>query len=457
MKKIIKSSVFLMLIFLLTGCSFINPNMRNTEAPKITKTPISGSWTVTKVIFVKDNKEYFQYKDKIGSDVVFSTNGFILDGYYFDNPTIKAKVVDSQKFLEKNYQISPNDLVINSDKLTVVNLYNAKDLVYQVLKAEEDVCYVYINGVFLQLTRVSNDVSEKEFENIKNREQSKLINLKEKLDENSKDNGILLGIKSKQNSEILYQSLYLKFNDNEIESVSKLDGIKIPSEGGVLSLNGENKLITITNEDKDVFKTAVNDEVESMELLYVSNEYLSIYKKGVDKNEDSLIFKHTDDIQKDNGIPLSKLIDDGAKIFKEEALKNGPPGYISDSNFGIKRENGKFNLIGLMVYKNSDKSNLWFDLGIDINKIIETNSELAMPFQNIKTYIPEAEDAVMSSNNRFIVTIENNTLNIYNIVNTELGSNKVYSVEIPSNSEIIQAERYVGSNSIQIKEKLDSN
>ena len=77
-----------------------------------------------------------------------------------------------------------------------------------------------------------------------------------------------------------------------------------------------------------------------------------------------------------------------------------------------------------MSYRDSDKEDVWFDLGVDINRILDHTAELNMPFENIKTYLPDLRDAVISSNNRFIVTMENSTLNIYNIVNAELGSKK---------------------------------
>ena len=126
----------------------------------------------------KNDREYFDYKDKIGSDVYFSNRGFIIDGYYFENPSIRSKVVNTEKFLERKYQIEPSTLGIDKEKLTIVNLYNSKDLVYQILKVEENESYVYLDGVFLQLSRVSEDISEEEFESIKSRGESKLINLK---------------------------------------------------------------------------------------------------------------------------------------------------------------------------------------------------------------------------------------------------------------------------------------
>lgn len=456
MKKKIRVLGLIFIIMALTGCSFVNINMRNIAAPKINKTPINGSWTVTKVIFIKDNKEYFNYKDKIGSDIYFSNNGFIIDGYYFENPSIKSKVVNTEKFLERKYQIEPSDLGIDKEKLTVVNLYNSKDLVYQILKVEENECYIYLDGVFLQLSRVSEDVSEEEFQDIKSREESKLTNLKEKLDANSKDNGILIGLKYDDENRFNYRSFYLKFNNNDLESVGEVEGLKIIGEKGIISIDEENKYVTLINETGDSKKTEEVKDSENSEIMYVSEDYISL-KKNYEDDRKSLTFKYTNEIDKDRRIPLSKLIDDGDKIFKKQALKSAEEGYINDSNFGIRRKNGRFEVFGLMTYRDASKEDVFFDLGIDINRILENTAELNMPFENIKTYLPDLKDAVMSSNNRFIVTIENNSLNIYNIVDAALGSKKIYSIEIPQSSEIVQIERFVGSNSINIKEKLNTN
>lgn len=456
MKKKIKILTFLFMIMTLTGCSFINTNMRNITEPKINKTPINGSWTVTKVIFVKNDREYFDYKDKIGSDVYFSNKGFIIDGYYFENPSIRSKVVNTEKFLGRKYQIEPSALGIDKEKLTIVNLYNSKDLVYQILKVEENESYVYLDGVFLQLSRVSEDISEEEFESIKSRGESKLINLKEQLDANSKDNGILLGIKYKNENNIKYRSFYLKFNNDDLESVEESKGLKIPTDEGLLSIDEDNKQVTLKNENGEEKKENLDSDSEINEIMYASDDYLSLRKETIE-GRNSLVFKYTDDIEKDRGIPFSKLIDDGDKVFKKQALKYGEEGYINDVNFGIKRKDGKFMVFGLMSYRDSAKEDVWFDLGVDINRILDHTAELNMPFENIKTYLPDLRDAVISSNNRFIVTMENSTLNIYNIVNAELGSKKIYSIEIPQGSEIVQIERYVGNNSVEVRKKLNTN
>lgn len=457
MKKIIRFGLILLLSLVMTGCSLFNSNMRNLSAPNINKTPINGSWVVTKIIFTNENKNYFEFKDKIGSDTIFSTKGFILNGYYFENPTIKSKIVNTQKFLNRYYQITPDVLGIDTDELTVVNLYNSKDLVYQVLKAQENLLYVYTDGIFLQLSRVSEDISDEEFAEVKNREEKELVNLKEKLDENSKDNGILLGIKYKMDSEIAYKGFYIKCKEDEVESVDQFNEIKIDDGENILSLKGENKFVVITDSDGEIKYTTVNDNYQSVELMYISNEYTSLFFGGEKPGDDSLVFKKTVDFNKDTKISFSKLIENGDEIFEAEALKNGHAGYINDSNFGIQRKDGKFNLVGLMVYKNNKAQNILFDLNVDVSRILDSNSELAMTFESIKASLPDTTDAVMSSNNRFIVTIENNTLNIYNISKADSGFTKVFSAEIPEDSQIVQVEKFVGSNSIQMKNKLNSN
>ena len=61
-------------------------------------------------------------------------------------------------------------------------------------------------------------------------------------------------------------------------------------------------------------KENIDSDSEINEIMYVSDDYLSLRQETID-GRNSLVFKYTADIEKDRAIPFSKLIDDGDKIF----------------------------------------------------------------------------------------------------------------------------------------------
>lgn len=115
MKKIF---LILSCIFLLTGCTIIKEEYTEIEKPTISSTPLSGQYTISKIIV--DNKDIvdsFGLKDFIGKEVGFSTQGTLIGEYYVQSPNFRVKNVNSLNYLLNKYNTNKEKLEIKSDTL----------------------------------------------------------------------------------------------------------------------------------------------------------------------------------------------------------------------------------------------------------------------------------------------------------------------------------------------------
>ncbi|RVU54935.1 hypothetical protein [Anaerosphaera multitolerans] len=159
---------FLILLFL-PSCSFINSEVDIVKSPTLKKTPLDGKWLVTKSILKDDSKESsFKYKDLINEEVVFAPKGLIIGETYYENVSYKAKRVRSVDYLRENFEIKPEKLNLDTDYLYVIEILRDEKSLYKILKVSEEISYVILEDVFLQITRVSNMISEKEFDDYLN-------------------------------------------------------------------------------------------------------------------------------------------------------------------------------------------------------------------------------------------------------------------------------------------------
>ncbi|SHG97626.1 hypothetical protein SAMN02745245_00207 [Anaerosphaera aminiphila DSM 21120] len=161
-KKLV--AMLLIALLFLSSCSYINTDVGVVEPPTLKKTPLDGKWIITKSIFKdKINENSFEYKDLIGADVLFSSQGIIIGQMYSTKVNYKIKRIDTNKLSINDYNIDSDKLNIDVEYIYLVDVYN-DEMHYKVLKVSEEIAYLITEDAFLQITRVSNTISEKEFE-----------------------------------------------------------------------------------------------------------------------------------------------------------------------------------------------------------------------------------------------------------------------------------------------------
>ncbi|CDZ74772.1 putative secreted protein [Peptoniphilus sp. ING2-D1G] len=170
MKKLFKNALVLIAVMaLLSGCSLVNTDFSKIETPLLAKTPMDGKWTISKIIFQKEEEDFFAYKDFIGNDVLITSHGIIADDTYLEKPTFRARRIESKKYLEKRFNMDDKKLNISGKYLTVLDVYSKEELIYEMLKVDEENAFIYKNGIFFKINKVSDEITEKEFEQALNR------------------------------------------------------------------------------------------------------------------------------------------------------------------------------------------------------------------------------------------------------------------------------------------------
>ncbi|WP_039856626.1 hypothetical protein [Peptoniphilus sp. oral taxon 386] len=458
----VKLVLITLMLLILTGCSFINIDMNKVETPTISKTPISGKWIITKCVFKEDYGEVnFNYKDYIGKDVVFTNNSAIVGNLYSENVTFKAKKVNAANYLYKKFDINKKKLNIDSDNLYIVDIYDKYSLFYEIIKASEDVCYIYADEVFLKITKISDTISDDEFNEILKRGKDE-FNRSESIESiKSSENGFLLGIKyTKDESSTKafdYKTIFIKFKDNEIENSNEVDKILLPKQNKFFEIsvdrqkNGDfynDDVIVSSKFNNESFK--INNEVvpSLKEIMFVSENYINYYEtveQYLNENRYSLYSLNI--LNNHNQIDLDDIVKDGEYLFKRAgmvSMNGNEMGFYDSSNIGFIRENGFWKLVGIIKFKDDSYKDKIFDLNILLPKDIVKYDKLSIPMSEIKEKFPNVKDAFISPNNRFLITMEIESLKVYNIINKEINPNVIYEIKIPKNSETIMTQWSMG-------------
>lgn len=477
-RKILILLLIIMATLVLGGCSFINPEISRVEAPTVSKPPIEGKWTVTKCIFPDDiNEESFNYKEIIGSDIIFTNKGVIIGDLFSENPKYKAKKVNAQDYLFKKYNILKKKLSITNDSVYVIDIYDKDEFFYEVIKESDEVAYVYMKGFFAQITKSSKNINDEEFNKMLEKEK-KEINKSENVEElNHSENGFLIGLKSKEKDSKLpkwtYKTIYIKFLNDTIEDVYELDNILLPRQNefvevSVNRIEENSKIrdsISIINKDSDIgnmdkLKSSSQDEDGIKNILFISPDYINIENLKKNNREiDSLNLYYIDYLDNKKQIELEDLMPNGEKLFKDAAnsnIKTNDQVFYDDSNIGLIRNNGYWKLIGRAKLKGDEIYQKDFELNLLLPKGIVKYDNLIIPMSEIKKDLPLVRDAFISPNNRFLITLEENYLKVYNIKNGSLDSNAIYEKELKDDSTPIMSEWSIGRYSQIWQRKISS-
>ncbi|MGO1579979.1 MAG: hypothetical protein ACTHWZ_01035 [Peptoniphilaceae bacterium] len=466
-------SVCLCLLFLiLTGCSFINTSLSNVDTPDIHRTPISGKWTITKAIFQNENnKNSFIYKDYIGQDVVIFENKVIIGNLFSNNANFKAKKVNSEDYLSKKFNINKKKLNIDLDNIYIVDIYDDNNIFYEVIKAGEDRAFIYLNGAFLQINRIKEEITEQEYKETLKRQKDMNYNVENINNLNLSENAFLLGLKynNKNSKEIKYKTIFIKFKDDEVDRYKEINNLFVPRKNQFAEVFVEKNQDKDSINDKVIIKSVQDsDNIKSIEIgnenfknstkeiNYINGNYLSLVKtyNNGDRRFD-LYYLGTSNKSK---IGLVDIMKDGNSIFEEKFknnIKDNQIYNIDNSNIAFNRQDGFWKLIGMV------KTNKGKDYEFSLNVIIPTEvikyDNLTIPYDKIKKEIPTTEDAFISINNKFLIIVEKEKLKIYNIINGEIDKSIKYESEIPSDAKVVMSEWAIGKYSWEWEKAVAEN
>lgn len=465
----------------MTSCNMDGIELsENIDAPKNNNLPISGEWRIEDYkINATSGMDEEKAKSYLGTEALFHNDLISLGENYCTDPSFRIKNVDTEEYLIYHYKVTPEFLNIDSNTMEVVSITGTEQFFYEFLKVSNNTVIVNIEGVFFYLNKVSEDPEVEGVEHEKLTENI-LLDTARTFNEESLSTAILLGLKSldlENNEEGIekwnYRTLFIRSENKEIISIYEMKDILLPRKTGFWKVNVEreqkddkindnilayplNKTLEKGTEVKD--KEDENKESTIKNILYIGNDYISLENIHYrNKGERVLEFYPVDNIGKFKPLMISDVIGEiGKEAFiegvnkeiladKEEYKNSSIDLRPNEESFGLFRRNGhwvfngRINYVdnGISIYEN-------FNIKAIPPKEVVYYDELSIPWNRIKSKVPEALDAFTSPNEDIGIVITHNDIFIYTIEDGEFSNKPVKSIRLNSTEKIIMAEWAVG-------------
>lgn len=479
MKKLLFIIILILSIILLASCATENNSITdNIIAPSNNDLPITGKWIIKDYKMSNtDIKKDELAKTRIGDEILFHEDLFVLgEGYYLE-PSFKTKHINTLDYFVYQYNINPKELNINQDESQVISLMKDGQLLYEFVKKSEDSAIVNIDGVFFYLTQVSEEVEEEKIAEYSYADKArfKAANIEE---DDILRSGVLIGLKSldlESNQRDIekwnYRTIFIRSYNKDIANIYEMDNIFLPRKTGFWNIKIDREEdhgkvndrilaspIDKTSDSKKI--KSIKDEEESSlkNILYIGNDYISIENVGrVNKGERIIELYPIDNVKEGNPIAISDITGDiGKKRFLEAGkkeiqmihneYKNSPVDLKpNEENFGLFRRNGcwifkgRYNYVKEDEYKYTD-----FNIQYIPPKEIVQYDEVSIPWNTIKSKVPEAIDAFTSPNDDMVLIITSNKILVYLIDEGDISYTPAAKIELKSGEKPIMAEWAIG-------------
>ena len=480
--------VLLLIILILIMPFMISCNLENTEitdkiaAPDNIKPPISGKWIVEdyKISSISSMNEKTA-KTYIGKEALFDKELVAIGDDYCLKPSFKIKNVKTSDYLIYQYKVNPDFLNIDKDEIQIVSITGEEQFFYEIIKESDERIIVNIDGVFFYLKQVSKEVQDEKVAEYYYTDKA-MFRMADVEDKDMLRTGVLIGLKSLDTDaeEDLekwnYRTIFIRSYNKEIVSTYEKNNIFIPRKTGfweikvdrkrtddkindkiiALPYKKNKKTVNLKNEKNN--KDKIKNENTIKNILYAGNDYISIENVNYsNKGERYLEFYPIDNIDKGKPMKISDILGEiGKESFLEEAnkkilledkkYKDSSIGLSpNEESFGLFRRNGHWVLKGRINFvENGIYSYKNFNIKAIPPKEVVHYDELFIPWNAVKTKVPEALDAFISPNEDLIIIITNNNLLVYLIDDGQIGDIPVAKIKLKSTEKVIMAEWAIG-------------
>ncbi len=466
----------IIVITLLTSCSTNKfEAMDNIKSPNNNNPPLQGKWTVETYIDSPYNRgNVDRLESLIGKEALFHKDAIVIGEDYILEPTYKLKNVNLSDYLLYKYKMDPEELNLNDVDVQILTISSDNHFFYEFIKYNDSEMITFVDDKFYFLKKNIDNISKEEIDRYINVEKSisRITNID---DIDTIRTGILLGIKTSYFDELTqsdnwqYKTLWLRFNNRQMASSYEMEDLLVPRKKGfwlvdVKRDNGNDKIEAMQ-------KTELNNEmlydlevpltrtfgIESKEIytsilkniLYIGNDYVSTEVINRADNKKTLEVYPIDYLEDEKTINISDIIgEDGLIAFKEGAqsiLKSDNNIYLDETSFGLTRRNGYWIMKGRINYQSNDEE-LYNDFNIKRipPKELVNYDELVIPWNKVKSRVPEAIDAFTSPNDDIIIIVTRNELLIYSIVDYEISQKELGKLKMDNSDTIIMAEWCIG-------------
>lgn len=465
-------------------------------APKNESLPISGKWIIEDYKSSIDGEGEEIVNSYLGEEALFHEDLIALGDEYCKEPKLKIKNVNTWDYLLYQYKTSPDFLDINKDEIQIISVMSKEQFFYEFIKESDDRLIVNIDGVFFYLKPISSRVEDDDIAEYFYQEKA-MFRAESLIDSHSINSSILIGLKSlnlKESDEDAekwnYRTILIRSNNKEIVGLYEMEDIFLPRKTGFW------KVEVHREEEKDLVKDNIlayplkktkeqdkkelvkeekrEDKVQDYSLkniLYIGNDYVSIEKVNhLNKGERLLEFYLIDNIGK--GSPLNILdiageagrasfLDEGNKVilsqdnqYRYSSIDLSP----NEESFGLFRRNGHWIYKGRVNFlQDGNYSYKNFNIRAIPSKEVVHYDELCVPWNAIKSKVPEAIDAFTSPAEDIVLIITHNSIIVYPIDQGEIANKSIARIELRAAEKIIMAEWSVDRYPIMWEEEFIKN
>ena len=499
MRKILLISILTISLLLLTSCNIGEIEISDTiVAPKNESIPIYGKWIIEDYKAPSNDEEDEEIiKSYLGKEAIFHGDFVALGDDYCEEPIFKTKNVVASAYILYQYKTNPDFLNIDKDEIQIISIMSKDQFFYEFIKESEDRIIVNIEGIFFYLKLVSEELKDEDIAEFFYKEKT-MFRMDSLTDSQSTNSSLLIGLKSldlderyEKKEKWNYRTILIRSYDEEVVGLYEMEDIFLPRKTGFWKVNvhrEENddkvndKILAYPlkkNKDLDRQDTDKTDKGEEKEveentlknILYVGNDYISIEKVNyLNKGERLLELYLIDNIGKGNPIKISDVageagqtsfLDEGNKVILTEDNKYR---YSSidlrpnEESFGLFRRNGHWIYKGRVNFiQDGNYSYKNFNIRAIPSKEVVHYDELSIPWNAIKSRVPEAIDAFTSPAEDIAVVVTHNSMMIYPIDGGGIGYEPIAKIKLEAAEKIIMAEWAVGRYPVMWEEEFLRN
>ncbi len=476
--------ILTIMIIILSGCSVSDVNIKDrVSAPNNNIPPIQGKWEIKSRIELNeedtDNEGIDRY---IGQVALFHKDAIVLGEDYGINPSFKIKNVKTYDYLLYKYKVAPNNIGINQDMIQIVSIVNDNQYFHEFIKLQEDKLIVYIDDHFYIMEKIVDEIGIDEINRYIDIEKS-MVRTFETIENERLQTGVLLGIKIPTYDEEYeipnweYKTIWINSQDRNVIDIYEIDELLVPRKNGFWTLGVDRQIgdeeivdkiraiqqISVDNADVPMENQLYNSRGRAKSLnrsnnksilkniLFIGNDYISIEKTDAEKNNKKTLEVYAiDNLEVERAVKLSDIIgEDGKDIFNEGAeniLSLDDNAILNETNIGLDRKNGYWILKGRVNYRQNEEE-LYKDFNIKAipPKEMVSYDKLTIPWNVLKSEIPEAIDIYSSPNEEILIVVTHSNLLIFPIMNGELlDNNPIRKIALPNNATVIMSEWATG-------------
>ena len=493
MKKLYLIIISIILVSLLSSCSVSKFETKDKiKAPENKLPPLLGKWVVEKVTD-GTYSDGIEETPEFNKEALFHESAAVMGEDYILNPVYKLKNVNLSDYLLYKYKMSPEDLGLEEGEVQIITVFSNNQFFNEFIKYKNDEVVSFIQDKFYFFKRSVEQVSLEEIQRYINVEKNIMrISGMEEVD--TLRSGILLGIKSyyydeeSQEDNWNYKTLWIRTNNRDTASIYELkDGLLLPRKKGfwLVDVNREMKNNSIRDKINAIqigkFKEEIEEESLSLfrmatvadstnivepsilkNILYIGNDYISTETIDVSNNRKTIQVSPIDYLKDERSIKISDVIgEEGLNIFTEGAqgiIKANSNIELNEESFGLSRRNGYWIMKGRINYI-SGKEELYKDYNIKAipPKELVNYDDLVIPWNIIKSKVPEAIDAFTSPNEDVILIVTRNHILIYGIYDHDISQKEIGKIKLNNSDSIVMAEWAVGRYTMIWEEEIIKN